>query len=235
MLLNSLSFLQNLTTCRDNNAIRMSAADMSRSVFFLTFSSRCATCLRSFHRFVHFVYSPLGEVLWAACTVWVGGLMGWEEFPELVFSVWYVNVCVHVFFLSFFFMGGSGVGQAFWRGPDSCLLLPQGVINREGGVVIYPFLSGQEAEEETLLGSHCNYTQLQGKKWSEEEIGCLKGAVSASLNPSLRNPSLSSFYLLYNCVVGGWDPGSSIFLSSPFSVLSSPFSVSRSLNSLTPC
>lgn len=44
---------------------------------------------------------------------------------------------VHVFFL--FFLQKSSASQAFCRGPDSCLLLPQGAINREGGVVIYLF------------------------------------------------------------------------------------------------
>lgn len=75
---------------------------------------------------------------------------------------------VHVFFL--FFLQKSSASQAFCRGPDSCLLLPQGAINREGGVVIYLFLLGQEAGEGTLLGSHRNYTQLQGKKRNKDEI-----------------------------------------------------------------
>lgn len=41
--------------------------------------------------------------------------------------------------------------------------------NKQGGRGSYlPLLLGQEAEEGTLLGSHCNYTQLQGEERERE-------------------------------------------------------------------
>lgn len=91
------------------------------SDLFLLFTGCCAPGSLSAHLlgFMSCVYSV--SVWWYV----------WRVPRMCVFGMW---MCVCVCFFT-----GSGAGRAFWRGPDSCLLLPQGVINSEGGVVIYPF------------------------------------------------------------------------------------------------
>lgn len=95
------------TTDRASNVVRMSTAEMVCSpLVFQTLLWRCIFSLG-------FVLSSLAVhlleshngVLWAACTVWV------------------------------FVFRGLAQARRFWMGPDSCLLLPQGVINSEGGIV----------------------------------------------------------------------------------------------------
>lgn len=86
------------------------------------------------------------------CVYSVAHLLGepWQCFISCTYSVsvwWYVwrvpRMCVfslvcECVYVSVFYGGLVQAGR-FWRGPDSCLLLPRGVINSEGGIVIYPF------------------------------------------------------------------------------------------------
>lgn len=99
-----------------------------------------------------------------------------EHFTEGLFSVCVVDVC----FTRVQFRLGvlNGARQLPFTAPG-------GHKQRRWGSYL-PLLLEQEAEEWTLLGSHCNYTQLQGKR------------VLSVLNSSLMN--LSTFSLYLQCV-----------------------------------
>jgi len=146
----------------------------------------------------------------------------WRVPRMCVFSLVCECECVYVFFYGGLVQAGhlKGARQLPFTAPGG---------NKQWGRGSYlPLLLGQEAKRGTLLRSHCNYTQLQGKKRNKEEIVCKikqqKRAVLASLNSSLRNPSLSSFYLLYDCVclcvcvcVCVWTRSHPSFFPAPFS------------------
>lgn len=151
----------------------MSAAETVRSLCSCFLRPSCgAIHLSSFNRFLVLLavclltfWMSLNSVLWAGCTVWVFDGMC-EEFPECVFLVWYVNVCVYMwvfFFFFLFFLRGSSSGPGVLKGARQLPFTAPGGNKQRGRGSYLPLLLGKEAEEETLLGSHCNYTQLQGK------------------------------------------------------------------------
>lgn len=130
-----------------------------------------------------------------------------------VFSLVCECVCVSMWFLRW-----SGVGCEFLKGARQLPFTAAGGNKQWGRHSYLPLLLGKKAEEGALLRSHCNSPQLQGKKRNKELIR----KKMASLNSSVRNPSLSLFNCcIFVCVYKGVNPGSSIFLPCPFFISSS--------------
>lgn len=82
------------------------------------------------------------------------------------------------------FLQGSNAGRAVLKGARQLPFTTSGGNKQRGRGSYLPFLLGQQAEEETLLGSHCNYTQLQGEKRKSRQDS-LEKVVLATLNSSL--------------------------------------------------
>lgn len=70
----------------------------------------------------------------------------------------------------FSFLCEMHVDEGILKGARQLPFTAPGGNKQRGRGSYLPFLLGQEAEEGTLLGSHRNYTQLQGKKRNKDEI-----------------------------------------------------------------
>ena len=119
-----------------------------------------------------------------------------EEFPECVFLVWYVYVCVCVsgyIFFFFCFMGLRCRLGAFLKGARQLSFTAPGG-NKQGGKERYlPLLLGKKREVGALLRSNCNSTQLLDKSRNE----CKK---ILKLTRDLKASNSSVFVTLAVCV-----------------------------------
>lgn len=90
--------------------------------------------------------------------------------------VWDANECMLVFFFSFFvFLRGSGAGLGFLKGARQLPFTATGGNKQRGRGGYLPLLLGKKAKEGFLLRSHCNSTQLQDEKRTQDETVCEGG------------------------------------------------------------
>lgn len=157
-------------------ADRMSIAETVRSLhLFLTFLWCQPVWLRTFWVIV----------LWAAHTVWVFDGMC-EEFPECVFLVWYVNVCVCDSMC--FFTGVRCTPGVFLKGARQLPFTATGGNKQWGRDSYLPLLLGKKAEEGGVYWGH-SITQHSCRARRDS----LERRVLASLNSYLRTPSFLCF------------------------------------------
>jgi len=96
-----------------------------------------------------------------------------------------------------FFFTGVQFSLGVLKGARQLPFTAPGGNKQRGRGRYLALLLEQEAKEETLLGSHCNYTQLQGKKRIKEEILLKSGFIITKFLPQ---ESIHFWFLLVVCV-----------------------------------